>query len=201
MTHILGLTGGIASGKSTVSQIFKKYNFKIVDADVGARKILDPGTKGLEEVVKIFGEQILLESGYLDRVKLGQIIFNDAKKRNQLDQCLVHHIREWIVSEKNKLIAQNESLIILDIPLLIEAHYENEVDEIMVVAVNEETQLKRLMKRNDFTLEEAKLRIASQIPLSEKIKMADIVIYNEGTIEETEAQVVKWLVSKGYYSE
>lgn len=201
MANVLGLTGGIASGKSTVSQIFKKYHFKIVDADIGARKILDPGTKGLEEVVRIFGKQILLGSGSLDRVKLGQIIFNDAKKRKQLDECLVHHIREWIISEKNKLLARNEPLIILDIPLLIEAHYENEVDEIMVVAVSEETQLKRLMKRNELTVEEAKMRIESQLPLSEKIEMADIVIYNEGTIEETEAQVVKWLVSKGYYSE
>lgn len=201
MSHILGLTGGIASGKSTVSQIFSKYDFKVVDADIGARKILDPGTKGLEDVVELFGDQILLDTGQLDRAKLGQIIFNDPKKRKQLDQCLVHHIREWIVSEKNKLIQQNEKLIILDIPLLFEANYENEVDEVMVVAVSEQTQLNRLIKRNDFTQKEAEIRIAAQMPLSEKIKKADSIIYNDGSLEETESQVKNWLVSKGYYSE
>lgn len=201
MSYVLGLTGGIATGKSTVSRLFSKHGFKIVDADLGARAILEPGTPGLEAVRKLFGNQVLLETGQLDRNKVGQMVFSDPVKRNALDQCLAVYIRKWIIKEKNKHIKNHESLIILDIPLLYEAGYDQEVDEVMVVYVDEQTQLDRLMKRNQLTEAEAKARIAAQIPLFEKAKKADTVIHNDGTIAETEAQVTDWLIRKGYYSE
>lgn len=201
MSYVLGLTGGIATGKSTVSRLFSKHGFKIVDADLGARAILEPGTPGLEAVRKLFGDQVLLETGQLDRNKVGQMVFSDPVKRKALDQCLAVYIKEWIIKEKNKHIKNHESLIILDIPLLYEAGYDQEVDEVMVVYVDEQTQMDRLMKRNQLTAAEAKARIAAQIPLSEKARKADTVIHNDGTIAETEAQVTDWLIHKGYYSE
>ncbi|MFC6464589.1 dephospho-CoA kinase [Marinilactibacillus sp. GCM10026970] len=200
MTYVLGLTGGIASGKSTVSRYFLKHNIPVVDADVGARIVIEPGTEALEKVQNLFGEEILLENGELNRKKLGELIFSDPLKRKQLNDCLSYYIREWILSEKDRLITSGHELIVLDIPLLFEAGYKKDVDEIMVVAVDKETQLARLMKRNKLSQAEALQRIESQMELSEKVDQSDYVIYNNGTLENTMSQVDEWLISKGYYS-
>ncbi|WP_208558801.1 dephospho-CoA kinase [Marinilactibacillus kalidii] len=198
MSFILGLTGGIATGKSTVSKIFAEHHIPIVDADIAARAILEPGTKALAKVKEIFGEEILLDSGALNRKKLGDIVFNDQNKLDQLNECLSHYIRQWILTEKARLVEADHPLIVLDIPLLFEANYKEITDAVMVVAVDESTQLTRLIQRNQLSEEEARQRMNAQMDLSEKIKQADFVIYNNGTIEQLRARVEEWLISKGY---
>jgi len=201
VSFILGLTGGIASGKSTVSDYFKRCGIPIIDADVISKEIVEVGTKGLHDIVHSFGETILTESGELDRQKLGRMIFADPKKRTLLNQILHPTIKNKILSQKEGLEQQNAPLIILDIPLLYEANYESEVDEVMVVYVNHKTQKERLMERGQLTGEEAENRINAQMDLERKRKLADIVIDNSGTIEETYQQVSLWLSHNGYITE
>lgn len=198
MAYILGLTGGIASGKSTVSQLFKERNIPVVDADLGAREVVKPGSPALDKIRQVFGEGVFLEDGSLNRQVLGQIIFNDQDKRNQLNACVKEDIRQWILTQKDAYIEKGFELIVLDIPLLFEAHYESEVDAVMVVFVEEETQRERLMDRNSLTSKEAQERIDAQLPLKEKVKKADIVIDNNGTLENTRDQVLQWLEENAY---
>lgn len=200
MSHILGLTGGIATGKSTVSDFLKERGIPVVDADLAARKVVEPGSSGLKKIEGIFGEKILLKSGELNRKALAEIIFSDEKMRKKLNECLKDDIYEWITSEKESLIQEKHRLIVLDIPLLFEGKYTNEVDTIMVVSCSADKQVKRLMNRNDLSEREARERIATQMPLDKKIKNADVVIDNNGTKEETRKQVLNWLIQKGYYT-
>lgn len=193
MTVILGLTGGISTGKSTVSKIFKEQGYPVVDADIGAREIVKPGTDGLEKIKKEFGNKVILADGTLDRTALAKIIFDDVKKRELLNKMLSQHIHQWIVAKKNDYLKQEPAIIVLDIPLLFEMGYENEVDQIMVVATSEEIQLNRLMKRDNIEKKEATQRINSQLPISKKVILGDIIIDNSGTIENTKKQVLDWI--------
>lgn len=193
MTVILGLTGGISTGKSTVSKIFKEQGYPVVDADVGAREVVKPGTDGLEKIKEEFGNKVILADGTLDRTALAKIIFDDVKKRELLNKMLSQHIHQWIVTKKNDYLKQDPAIIVLDIPLLFEMGYENEVDQIMVVATSEEIQLNRLMKRDNIEKKEATQRINSQLPISKKVILGDIIIDNSGTIENTKKQVLDWI--------
>lgn len=186
---IIGLTGSIASGKSTVSNMLKEYGLPIVDADVVARVVVEPGSETLQEVVKVFGEEILTADGELDRPKLGAIIFNDQEKRKQLNSIMHPAIRKEMLRQRDEHVANGEKTVIMDIPLLFESKLQHFVDKIIVVTVSEEVQLKRLMERNHFSEEEAKSRISSQLPLSVKEQGADAVIDNNGSIEETKRQL------------
>lgn len=186
---IIGLTGSIASGKSTVSNMLKEYGLPIVDADVVARVVVEPGSETLQEVVKVFGEEILTADGELDRPKLGAIIFNDQEKRKQLNSIMHPAIRKEMLRQRDEHVANGEKTVIMDIPLLFESKLQHFVDKIIVVTVSEEVQLKRLMERNHFSEEEAKSRISSQLPLSVKEQGADVVIDNNGSIEETKRQL------------
>jgi len=193
MTVILGLTGGISTGKSTVSKIFKEQGYPVVDADVGAREVVKPGTVGLEKIKKEFGNKVILTDGTLDRTALAKIIFDDVEKRELLNKMLSQHIHQWIVTKKNDYLKQDPAIIVLDIPLLFEMGYENEVDQIMVVATSDEIQLNRLMKRDNIEKKEATQRIDSQLPISKKVILGDIIIDNSGTIENTKKQVLDWI--------
>ena len=193
MTVILGLTGGISTGKSTVSKIFKEQGYPVVDADVGAREVVKPGTVGLEKIKKEFGNKVILTDGTLDRTALAKIIFDDVEKRELLNKMLSQHIHQWIVTKKNDYLKQDPAIIVLDIPLLFEMGYENEVDQIMMVATSEEIQLNRLMKRDNIEKKEATQRIDSQLPISKKVILGDIIIDNSGTIENTKKQVLDWI--------
>lgn len=193
MTYILGLTGGIASGKSTISQFFKEQSVPVVDADIVARDIVEPGTKGLADIVLHFGTGILLPNGSLNRKKLGRIIFSDEKKRLLLDDILKTPLKKGIDEKINFYRNQNYPLIVFDAPLLFEAGYTHIVDEVMVSYVPREVQIKRLQTRDDIDSIEARKKIASQLSLADKKEMADVVIDNSGTIEQTYKQVEDWL--------
>ncbi|MFC5543092.1 MAG: dephospho-CoA kinase [Bacilli bacterium] len=186
---IIGLTGSIASGKSTVSNMLKEYGFPIVDADVVARQVVEPGSETLKKIAEAFGEEVLTENGELDRKKLGSIIFNDEEKRQLLNSIIHPAIRKEMLRQRDEYLEKGEKTVIMDIPLLFESKLQHFVDKILVVSVSEDVQLERLMKRNQLTEEEAKARIQSQLPLSVKEQGADAVINNNGSIEETRKQL------------
>ncbi len=189
MATIIGLTGGIASGKSTVSNMFAKRGFTIVDADLAARVAVQPGEEAYEQIVKQFGREILLEDGTINRPELGSIIFNDEQKRKLLNQIVHPATRQKMFAWKDEAIDKGKQTIIYDIPLLYESNLTHLVEKTIVVYVDEETQLRRLMERNDLSEKEARARIDSQLPLREKVNLADAVIDNNGSIKETEGQV------------
>lgn len=193
MTYILGLTGGIATGKSTVSRYFSDKGYAVVDADVVARRVVEPGTEGLANIVAHFGTEIIQKDGTLNREKLGAMIFSDAEKRETLNNLLSAQIRRTIMVDTETLVNANQPLIVLDIPLLYEAGYETHCDAVMVVYTTEAVQLERLMARNNLTEEEALNRIASQEPIETKKDRADIVIDNNGPLNHTYEQVETWL--------
>jgi len=198
MTFVLGLTGGIGSGKSTVSSFFKDQGFPVVDADLVSRQVVEPHSEGLNKIVETFGESILTEDSELDRKKLGQLIFSNDKKREELNQILHPIIQQEVLNQKQSFVEENHPLVVMDIPLLYETNYEDKVDAVMVVYVNRKTQLSRLMERDQFTAEEAGDRINSQMDLEKKREKADIVIYNNFSLENTENQLITWLTENGY---
>ncbi|UQF39052.1 dephospho-CoA kinase [Vagococcus lutrae] len=196
MTYTLGLTGGIATGKSTVTRFFIQHDIPVVDADVIAREVVEPGTDGLAKIVKAFGKGILLEDGSLNRKKLGEIIFKDEDKREMLNKILHQEIHQKMMMAKEKWESEKVPLIVFDIPLLYEAEYQSTFDAIMVVYVPEKTQIARLMARDELTVQQARDRIASQLPIEEKKARADIVIDNSQTIADTYEQVQNWLIEQ-----
>ncbi|KAG6844701.1 hypothetical protein H0H87_004577 [Tephrocybe sp. NHM501043] len=186
---VIGLTGGIASGKSSVSKLLKAKNIPIVDADLLARVVVLPGTKGLKKIVKEFGPDILQEDGHLNRKKLGEIVFNDEAKRKKLN-AIVHPAVRWaMLSRVIHHWVGSEKYCVLDIPLLIEGGLWKWMGQVVVVQCSADTQLERLMKRDNSTEEEALSRLNSQLPIAEKVAYADVVIDNSGTPEELSAQV------------
>lgn len=188
-TVIIGLTGGIASGKSAVANWFSQHKIPVIDADKIARQIVEIGQPALKKISQTFGSDFLHVDGRLDRAKLGSYIFSQPSEKDKLDAIMQPYIYQQIV-QKIKQHAQ-APLIVVDMPLLYEFHYETLVDQVMVVAVDEHTQLERLKQRNHLTDLEAKQRIQSQMPLSEKKKRADVVVDNNGSLEQTYQQVEK----------
>ncbi len=199
MSFVLGVTGSIATGKSTVVNVFKNHQIPVVDGDVVAREVVEPGTEGLAAVVEKFGEDILLAEGGLDRKKLGDLVFSQPDERLKLNETIKPFIRKEILRQIEEL-KKKSPLVIADIPLLYEAHYEKELDAVAVVYVSPRIQLERLMKRNNYTENEAFNRINSQWSIDEKKQKADIVFDNRGTIEETKQQVEDWLKKQNFIS-
>ena len=187
----LGLTGGIATGKTTISNYLKSINIPVLDADEYARKVVEPGTPGLAEITNTFGEQILQPDGSLNRKLLGQIVFNDSSARQTLNDITHPRIQQMMADELHRLAEQQIPLVILDIPLLLENRNVAGADAVMVVTIPESLQLTRLMQRNNLTEKEAQSRISAQMPLNKKKKLADFVIDNSGTISNTQKQVEK----------
>jgi dephospho-CoA kinase len=187
---IVGLTGGIASGKSTVAQMFRHLGAHVLDADVIARQVVEKGTTALQEIVDAFGPDVLQEDGTLDRPKLGAIVFRDEEARKRLNRIVHPRVREQFEMQTREYLQHHpDGILIHDIPLLYENGLERTVDVVVVVSVTPQTQILRLMERNGLTRVEAEQRIAAQMPLAEKVKRADYVIDNEGTLHETEQQV------------
>ncbi|KAG0482320.1 hypothetical protein HPP92_010404 [Vanilla planifolia] len=187
--RIVGLTGGIASGKSTVSDLFKTSGIPIVDADLVARDVVRKGTLGWRKVVAAFGNEILLENGEINRAHLGQIVFSDPTKRQLLNRLLAPHISLGIFWQIAMLWFKGSKVIVLDIPLLFEAKMDRWTRPIIVVWVDPETELQRLILRDRISEEEARQRINAQTSLDWKKTRADIVINNSGLMEDTKKQV------------
>lgn len=189
MTVIIGLTGGIASGKSTVAHMFQEKNIPVIDADEIAREVVAPGEPTLINITKAFGTEVLHDDGTLNRQKLGEIIFADEDKRQQLNNLIHPAIREQMLEQRDDYIAKKVPAVVLDIPLLFESELTHFVEKILVVYVDETTQLKRLLNRNELSKNEAKQRIASQLPLKDKVERADAVIDNNGSVEQSAEQL------------
>ncbi|KAG6917315.1 hypothetical protein DXG01_002973 [Tephrocybe rancida] len=186
---VIGLTGGIATGKSSVSKLLKAKKIPVVDADVLARVVVMPGTRGLKKIVKEFGTEVLQEDGSLDRKKLGEIIFNDEAKRKKLN-AIVHPAVRWAMFKKViEHWVGSEKYCVLDVPLLIEGGVWRWVGQVVVVYCSADIQLQRLMNRDSSTREEALSRLNSQLPITDKVAYADVVIDNSGTPQELSAQI------------
>lgn len=193
---IIGLTGGIASGKSTVSNLIKTAGIPVIDADVIAREVVEKGEAAYERIVATFGTEIVTPDGSLDRKKLGTLVFNDEKKRQLLNEIVHPAVRKRMLEKVEHHKEEGFETIVLDIPLLFESKLTNMVEKIIVVYVDYELQKERLKQRDQFTEAEALVRIAAQMPLKEKLHLADEVIHNHGSIDETKQQLLailkKW---------
>ncbi|MGY4689250.1 dephospho-CoA kinase [Salibacterium sp. K-3] len=182
---IIGLTGGIASGKSFISEALHQHGFPVIDADQTAREVVEPGEKAYEQIVEQFGTEILEVDGTLARKKLGDIIFADPAKRELLNQIMHPAIRQRMLQKKNERQEQGYDVIVFDLPLLIENNLHFMVDKVLLVYVEETEQKKRLMERDQAGEEDADRRIASQLPMTEKKAEADAVIDNNGSKESS----------------
>ncbi|NMH71523.1 dephospho-CoA kinase [Bacillus sp. RO2] len=189
MPLIIGLTGGIASGKSTVANMLRGKNIPIVDADVVAREVVEIGTDTYKKLVSEFGTDILNDDKTLNRPKLGSIIFQDETKRQKLNDIMHPSIRTSMKEKTKNYIEEGHDVVVMDIPLLFESKLTHLVDKTLLVYVTEKTQLNRLMERNDLSEKEATDRIRSQMPLTEKVKLSHAVIDNNGTITKTKQQL------------
>lgn len=185
---IIGLTGGIASGKSTVVEMIKEAGYKVIDADQLVHDMQTKGGRLYRALLDWLGEDILLSDGELNRPKLGQLIFSSEEMRHQSAEIQGKIIREELAAQRNCL-AKEEDVFFMDIPLLIENDYQDWFDQIWLVTVSPEVQRQRLMKRNHLSAEEADMRIASQMPLSEKLPYASLVIDNNGSIDDLKKKV------------
>jgi len=186
---IVGLTGGIASGKSLVTRVFRDLGAHIIDADKIVHSLLSTGQGVCREVIAHFGKDVGLPDGSVDRRKLGEIVFNHPEERAWLNQCIHPRVFEaYQIQVRHLEERQPGAIVVLDAALLIETGYHRHMDKLIVVHADQKDQVKRLMERDRFTLEQALARISSQMPLAEKRKYADYVIENTGTREETEHQ-------------
>ncbi len=189
---VIGLTGGIACGKSLISAYLKEQGVPVIDGDIVARQIVEPGMKGLTQIVDTFGPEYLHDDGTLNRAMLGSHVFADIEALQQLNAITKPLLLEAFKTQINAL--QHHPVIVLDVALLLEDEdYRNLVDKVWVVTVLPETQLARLMARNGYTAEEAQNRMNAQMSNEARIACADAVIDNNGTVAETVAQVEQLL--------
>ena len=192
MGKIIGITGGIASGKSTVTNFLRQKGFEVVDADALVHQLQKPGGRLYQILVEHFGEKVLLEDGELNRPLLARLIFSNYEEREWSKQTQGQIIREELGSLRDKF-AQTEDIFFMDIPLLFEQDYASWFDETWLVYVRQDTQLDRLMNRDQLSQESAKTRLASQWPLEEKKKFATYILDNNGSREQLLSQVVTLL--------
>lgn len=196
--RIIGLTGGIASGKSTVAGIIAGCGIPVIDADQLAREAVLPGSSALRQIVAAFGEIVLQEDGTLDRSVLAEMIFSEPLARKNLEDILHPAIKELSEKRLDELRSQDVPVAFYMAPLLIEAGAVDRVDEIWVVYVDTETQLERIQKRDSVSREDAEKRIAAQMPMNEKRAFGRIVIDNSGDLEELKSRVTAVLKAEGF---
>ncbi|GJE87038.1 dephospho-CoA kinase [Phanerochaete sordida] len=186
---VVGLTGGIATGKSTVSTQLQSFGLPVVDADLIARQVVEPGTPALAKIAKHFGEDILQHDGTLDRQKLGAIVFNDEAQRKELNKIVHPAVWRAIAWEVASHWLKGKKICILDVPLLIEGGMWKWVAKVVVVYCSPELQLQRLMKRDGSSTEAASARLNAQLSITEKVQYADHIVDNSGSIQDLEEQV------------
>ena len=192
MGKIIGITGGIASGKSTVTEFLRQKGFQVVDADAVVHQLQKPGGRLYQVLVEHFGEKILLENGELNRPLLASLIFSNPEEQEWSKRTQGEIICEELAALRNQF-AQTEALFFMDIPLLFEQDYASWFDETWLVYVNRDVQLERLMKRDQISKEAAESRLNSQWPLERKISLASHSLNNNGNQEQLIAQVVQLL--------
>lgn len=186
--RVIGLTGGIASGKSTVTGMLRDMGARVADTDAIAREVVAPGRPAWEDIVAWLGRDILLADGAIDRRKLGELVFADSSARARLEAITHPRIAAAVKAAVAAAAAEGLPAVVLDVPLLYEAGWDKDVDEVWVVYVDEATQLSRLLARDDLTPDEARARMAAQMSLAEKARRADVVIDNGGDLAKTREQ-------------
>jgi dephospho-CoA kinase len=185
----IGLTGGIACGKSCVTKILTKHGIKVISADELARQAIEPDTTAYVEVLKEFGNNIIRKDGQIDRQKLGEIVFEDHQARKQLEN-IIHPVVITEIKDQIKLWEKNGlNLLVVEVPLIFEVGITDLFDQVWVVSASLEKQLQRIQTRDQLTIEDAKRRISAQLPLASKEAKADVVIYNNKGLSDLEEQV------------
>jgi len=189
--YVIGLTGGIASGKSTVSAMLRDLGLNVLDADKVAREIVEPGQRAYNDIVREFGPQVVAPDGSLDRKVLGDLVFSQPELRMRLNQ--ITHPRLWeVFDHRMKEMPPGTRIVIWDVALLLETNMDRRVDEVWLVWVDEARQIERLMKRDSLSEAEAESRLRAQMSIGDKMKRADRLIDNRGSVEETRATVTRF---------
>ena len=189
MTKVIGLTGGIGSGKSTVSQYLAELGAKIIDGDKVGHEAFKPNTEAWHDVVATFGRQILTSSGEIDRKKLGEMVFNDPESLLQLNKIMHPRMIDMIEAQIEEYRQQGIDVVVLEAAVLIEANWTSHVDEVWVTVTPEPAVLKRLKEQRGLEEEQTLARIRSQLSQEERMKHADVVINNDGDLNEVKAKV------------
>jgi dephospho-CoA kinase len=190
MLKLIGLTGGIGSGKSTVAQILRDQAIPVLDADVIARAVVEPGQPAHRDIAEVWPE-VIAADGQIDRKKLGAIVFSHAPSRSRLEAITHPRIRERMAAQAAELAAAGHRLAFLEAALLVETGFYKQLDGLVVVSASEEAQLARVMARDACPREGALARIRAQLPLADKMRLADHVLDNNGSLESIRAQVVR----------
>lgn len=193
----IGLTGGIATGKSTVSRLLVSRGHAVIDADRLSREVVAPGTDGYREIVGEFGSEIVADNGEIHRKRVGEIVFQDRAKLARLEGIIHPRVRKRTEELRRELEAEGRDIAFYDVPLLFEKKMKPLFDRVVVVACSPDLQLDRLMKRDSLSLDEARKRISVQLPISEKARLSDDVIYNNGDLSDLERSVDAYLKKLG----
>ncbi len=187
---IVGVTGGVGSGKTTVSRMFEQEGAYVIDADQIARELVKPKRTAWREIVRAFGKEVLEKEGSIDRRRLAEIAFLNSEKRDVLNKILHPRIKREMEKRARDIGRKDpEAVVILDVPLLVETGYHREMDRVVVVTSTEKKQMERMKKRAGMSEEETRRIISSQMRIEEKVKVADFVIRNEGSLETTRREV------------
>jgi dephospho-CoA kinase len=182
--RLIGLTGGIGSGKSTVAALLRELGATVIDADEATRAVQAPGSPGLQHLVEAFGPEILTPDGALDRPRLAAIAFSDPEARRRLNEIIHPLVREWMAERQREAAERGDAAVVLEVPLLFETRGAEGLDAVVLVYAPEDVQLKRLIEARGMDEQAARARIASQMPIEEKRRLASHVIPNTGTLEE-----------------
>lgn len=189
----IGLTGGIASGKSTVSRLLRARGFAVIDADQLAREVVQPGTAGYREVVAAFGPDVVSTSGELDRKQIASLVFADQTKLQELERIIHPRVRARAQELRDELTAEGRQIAFYDVPLLFEKNMQSLFDRTVAVVCSPEVQIARLMSRDGLAPEEARKRLEAQLPIATKSALADAVIRNDGDLAALELEVERFL--------
>jgi len=187
--RLIGLTGGIGTGKSAVAGHLRELGVTVIDADEGTRAVQAPGTEGLRRLVAAFGPEILTSEGALDRARLGAAVFADAEARRRLNAIAHPLVRDWMAERLREAAERGDEMVVMDIPLLFETRGPEEFDAVILVYATEELQLRRLVEQRGMDEQAARDRIAAQMPIDDKRRLASHVIVNTSTLEDLRHQV------------